>query len=215
MRLTPVFFRRLLSAALLILMACGLAAPVWAQADAVVSEVNGDSIARAEFLARVRLVRWQYLREITELYTLTGGNLGLTSTYVQARAASLDDAELLAGDVLSQMELERLLWQQGEALDLLPTDAETQQQEDAFFSGWTNVEVESLADDPDAQQWIENWYAAASVVSGLSRDEIRGLFAHDALRAKLYDHIRAGVPTEDRSNELHVGELVCSAVLHE
>lgn len=209
MHLTPIFARRLLSAALLTLLTVGLAAPVLAQPDQdVVSQVNGDPIARADFLARVRLVRWQYLQEITELYTLTGGNLGLTPAYIQARAASLQAADQLADDVLSQMELERLLWQQGESLGLLPTDAETQQHEDAFFSGWTNVAVESLAADADAQQWIDHWYSAAAEVSGLAREEIRGLFAYDALRDKLYARISAGVPAEEMAAETR--HILCS-----
>jgi len=209
MRLTPVFARRLLSAALLILLALGLVAPAWAQPDDVaVSEVNGEPITRAEFFARVRLVRWQYLRELTELYNLTGGNLGLTSAFVRARAAALGDAAQLAGDVLTQIEQERLLWQQGAALDLLPTDEEIQQQADRFFSGWTSVEVGMLADDSAAQQWIDDWYAAASEVSGMTREEIHALFGHDALRVKLYDHIRARVPADELAAETR--HILCS-----
>lgn len=174
-----------------------LALPVFAQDGAAVSTVNGEPVAREAFHARVRLVRWQHLRELTTLYELTGGNLALGAQYASRLAASLADPVALGDAVLTEMETERLLWQTGEQMGLTPTAEDAEAREAAFFSLWTNVPVSNLAASVDAQVFITDWYAGAEAASGLRRDDIAVLFATEALRTRLYEHLAASVPTEE------------------
>jgi hypothetical protein len=184
----------------MILLAVGVVLPVAAQDVAVVSQVNGDVITRGAFDARVRLVRWQYLREIEALYEATGGNLQLTAdtaSYVTGRVSTLNDSVQLGADVLHEMEEERLLWQTGQQLGLTPTAEEAQAQEDSFFSRWTSVSADQLATNAKAQTFITNWYASATSYSGMSQADIRSLFETEALRTKLYTYLAQSVPHEE------------------
>lgn len=197
MRQVPLFLRRLLWALLISGLALTLALPVVAQDGDAVSTVNGDPIPRAEFHARVRLVRWQYLRELATLYELTGGNLALGAQYASRLVANLEDPAALGDAVLAEMETERLLWQTGEQMGLTPAAEDAEVREAAFFSLWTNVPVSDLAANAEAQAFIADWYAGAQAASGLLRDDIMTLFATEALRARLYEHLAASVPTEE------------------
>lgn len=185
-----------------------VALPGFAQDSGVASTVNGEAITRADFQARVSLVRWQYLQELTKFYELTGGNLGLSPDYVNHLVGSLQDPASLGDAVLSQMEEERLLWQQGSALGLTPTAQEVQDQEAQFFSLWTDVAVADLAQDSTAQAFINTWYANAMAVSGLSQDAVRALFANEVMRSHLYDTISASVPTAELA--VHTRHILCA-----
>lgn len=195
-RVTPSL-QRLLWALLLSALALTLAVPTQAQDETAVSVVNGDPITRGEFHARVQLVRWQYLKELSTLYELTGGNLALVAGRAGQLVADLNDPVALADAVLEEMETERLLWQTGEAQGLVPTAEDAQEREAAFFSLWTNVPVSELPDNVEAQAFIADWYAGAKAASGLERDDILLLFATEALRARLYEHLAASVPAEE------------------
>ena len=185
-----------------------MAAPGLAQSDDSVSTVGPDTITRADFHARVRLVRWEYVQQLDKLYELTGGNLGLTPDTVERLASSLDDAKALGDAVLGQLEDERLLWQAGEQLGITPTAEEADAQETAFFSLWTGVAVAELPTNADAQAFITQWYAGAEAASGLSRYDVQILFATEALRQKLYAHVLASVPTEEPA--AHTRHILCS-----
>jgi len=174
----------------------------------VVSVVNGEPIAREAFHARLRLVRWQYLKELDALYGATGGNLQLTREHVTARVTSLQDPVQLGDDVLYQMEEEWLLWQTGEQLGILPTTTEIQQQEATFFSLWTNVPVEQLATSAQAQEFITTWYAEAMAASGMSVADFQQLFAASALRLRLYAYVAENAPTEELA--VHTRHMLCS-----
>ncbi len=174
--------RRPLWALLMAMLALILTVPALAQAGEIVSTVNGDPISRAEFHARVQLVRWQYLKELSTLYELTGGNLALVATHTSRLVASLSDPLALADAVLSEMETERLLWQAGEARGLTPTAEDAAAREAAFFSLWTNVPVSELPGNAEAQAFISDWYAGAQAASGLGRDDILTLFATELAR---------------------------------
>ncbi|HVO70449.1 MAG TPA: peptidylprolyl isomerase [Aggregatilineaceae bacterium] len=193
----------------LVLIALVLAAlPVHAQDQQIVSRVNGDPITRSAFQARVRLVRWQYLRELDKLYELTGGNVALTPQYVENLVTNLENPDTLGDAVLTQMEEERLLAQVGRDQGIAPTDAEVQQREAAFFSLWTNVSVDELASSDSAQAFITQWYVDAGAASGMSQDDLRAVFAAEALRARLFDHVTADVPTEELA--VHTRHILCS-----
>ncbi|NLX08571.1 MAG: hypothetical protein GXY36_02845 [Chloroflexi bacterium] len=194
LRLSRVRLGLLWLAVLLLLPALALAAQ---DTDAVVSRVDGDAITREEFHLRLRFVRWQYLQELEKLYELTGGNLGLTGQYVESLAASLQDPAGLGDDVLAQMEEERLLWQAGERLDVAPTGDDIDRREAAFFALWTGVPVDDLAGDDEAQHFIADWYERAGAISGLERDALRAIFATEALRGLLLDHLGQSLPTEE------------------
>jgi hypothetical protein len=185
-----------------------LALPALAQEDDPVSTVDGDPIAREAFHARVRLVRWQYLHELTTLYELTGGNLALGATYASRLVANLEDPPALGDAVLSEMETERLLWQAGEGQGLAPAAADVEAQEAAFFSLWTNVPASELAASAEAQAFISEWYAGAEAASGLVREDILTLFATEVLRARLYEHLAAGVPAEEQA--IRSRHILCS-----
>ncbi len=188
-----------------------LAAWVWpaaAQETEVVSRVNGEPITRAEFQARVRLVRWQFLRELSELYDLTGGQLDLAADFVQMRVASLQDPVALADSVLSQMETERLAWEQGAEMGVLPSDEDIDARVAHFFSSWTNVEPDQLTDDADAQAFIANWYTEAMAASGMTQEELRTVFATEALSQKLYAHVAESVPREELA--VHTRHILCA-----
>lgn len=185
-----------------------MALPGYAQDSATVSTVNGEAITRTEFHARVRLVRWQYLRELEKFYELTGGNLGLSPDYVNNLLNNLQNPATLGDSVLSQMEEERLLWQKGASLNLTPSDTESQLQEAQFFSLWTNVAVADLSGSADAQAFIQQWYAGATVASGMSQDDVRHLFATEALRTKLYNYVASSVPTEEPA--VHTRHILCA-----
>ncbi len=174
-----------------------LAVPGYAQQGDAVSTVNGEPISRDAFHARVRLVRWQYLHQLATLYELTGGNLALTPTYVTNLVTSLQNPVSLGDAILAEMETERLLWQTGEELGLVPTLEDAQEHEAAFFSLWTNVPVSELERDAEAQAFIASWYADAQAASGLSREDIQALFATEALRTRLFNHLGSTVPTEE------------------
>ncbi len=182
---------------LLALVLLLLPLPVLAQDGDAVSTVNGEPIPREAFHTRVRLVRWQYLKELTTLYELTGGNLALGAGYASRLVANLEDPAALGDAVLAEMETERLLWQTGEQMGLMPAAEDAEAREAAFFSLWTNVPVSDLAASADAQAFIADWYAGAEAASGLVRDDITALFATEALRARLYEHLAASVPTEE------------------
>ncbi len=197
MRRVPPFLPRPFWVLLMAALALMLTVPVLAQEGEIVSTVNGDPISRAEFHARVQLVRWQYLRELSTLYELTGGNLALVAAHATRLVASLSDPLALADAVLSEMETERLLWQAGERQGLTPTAEDAAAREAAFFSLWTNVPVSELPGNAEAQAFITDWYAGAQAASGLGRDDILALFATEALRARLYDFVAANVPAEE------------------
>ncbi len=200
-----------IAALVLVIALLPVTGPGHAQDDppaGAVSLVNGDPIAREAFQARVRFVRWQYLRELEQLYEWTGGNFGLTPGHVADRLADLGDPAGLADAVLRQLEQERLLWQTGEAMGITPTAEEAQAQEAAFFSRWTNVPVAELATDEVAQAFIADWYAGATAASGLTADDIRIIFETEALRAKLFEHLGESVPTEEPG--AHTRHILCS-----
>lgn len=194
--------------ALVVLVVTGMTASAAAQTGDIVATVNGDPIPREQFHARVRFVRWQYVREIEALYEATGGNLVLTRSGVIARADSLDDPVSLGDAVLYQMEEERVLWQQGEALGLVPTAEDAQEEEAEFFSRWTNVPVDQLATNATAQTFIETWYAGAEAASGMMPNDIRILFETEALRERLFDYVAAGVPREELA--VHTQHILCA-----
>ena len=185
-----------------------LALPAAAQETEVVSRVDGDPITRAEFQARVRLVRWQFLHEIETLYDLTGGQLELAADFVQNRAASLQDPVTLGDDVLELMETERLLHHQAAELGLLPTDEEIDAEEAYFFSRWTNVPPEEIATDAEAQAFIADWYSGAMAASGMSKDDLRRVFAAEALTQKLYAYVAENVPQEELA--VHTRHILCA-----
>lgn len=203
---------RVIALALLLGMALalpGMIGPAAAQdGDDIVSTVNGQPIPRAQFHARVRLVRWQYLHELETLYEATGGSMGLTPTYVRTRVGSLSDPATLGEDVLYLLEQERLLWQKGEELGLTPTAEDARAQEERFFSLWTNVPLEQLAASETAQAFIDEWYAGATAASGMSADDIRILFETEALRRRLYEHVAASVPREEPA--VHTRHILCA-----
>lgn len=182
--------------------------PVAAQDGEPVTTVNGEPVTRADFHARLQLVRWQYLYELNTLYELTGGNFSLLPTYVTTLADSLDDPVQLGDDVLYQIEQERILWQTGEELGLLPSAEAVQAQENLFFSMWTDVPVENLAQDAGAQAFITEWYAGASAASGMTQDEIRVLFELEALNENLYTYLSSNVPAEEES--AHTRHILCA-----
>lgn len=190
-------------------MLSGFAGHVAAQdGGAVVVSVNGEPIPRDQFHARVQFVRWQYLRELQTLYDATGGNLVLARDYVRNLADTLDDPVRLGDAVLYQMEEERLLWQTGEQLGLTSTAEDAQMQEESFFSMWTNVSVEQLAADAEAQAFIDAWYAGAQDASGMSADDIRVLFETKALNQRLFEYLAANVPQDELA--VHTRHVLCA-----
>jgi hypothetical protein len=199
-------------AGLLIVLALGLlltpVLPGSAQDQAAVSLVNDDPITRDAFHARMRFVRWQYLHEIEKLYDLTGGNLGLTPDYVNSRLGLLEDPQALGEAVLGLMEEDRLLWQTGERLSVTPAAEDAQAREADFFSQWTGVAADQLAQDDSAQAFIAQWFADAAAVSGMSEDDLHALFATEALRARLLDYLAANIPTEELA--VHSRHILCA-----
>lgn len=189
--------------ALALSLGLALAAPnvTVAQTDPdVVTEVGDTAITVDDFHARVRFVRWQYLQEIAKLHELTAGNLGLTAGRALTLLEGLRESSALGAQVLAQMEDEVLAQEAAANLRIAPSDEEIAARRDAFFSLWTGVEVEDLADDAAAQAFIDEWYAAAQAASSLERDAIDEVFAMEALWDALYDAVAAQAPTE----ELHV-----------
>jgi hypothetical protein len=180
---------------------------VAAQDTRAVSTINGQPIAREAFHQRVRFVRWQYLREIETLHAVTGGNLKL-SNRVYTLVDSLQNPMSLGSDVLYEMELERLLWQTGERLSVTPSAEDAQIVEAQFFSAWTQVPVEELDGNADAQTFIADWYARAEAASGMKRDDIRILFETEALRARLFEAIADQVPREELAVDTR--HILCS-----
>ncbi len=210
MRLLTSYFRRALAlslvAAALVLLAVGQTGH--AQDESTISTVNGEPITQQEFQARVRFVRWQYLQELSTIYELTGGSVGLVKDRALDLLATLDDPQALGDSVLGQIEDERLLWQTASEMNLLPTDEEVSAVEAAFFSAWTNVPAENLPTDETAQAFMTQWYSGAMAGSGLSQDDIHAIFAHEAARQKLFDYLAANVPTEELS--IHSRHILCS-----
>lgn len=174
----------------------------------IVSRVNQEPISQATFQARVRFVRWQYLREITKLYELTGGSLGVAREYALGRITDLQDSLTLGKSVLGQMEEEILLWQTGSELGVTPAAEDVDARKAEFFSLWTDVPVETLPTDETAQAFMTDWYAEAMAVSGLSRDEIDHVFATEALRGMLLDYLGASLPTEELA--VHSRHILCA-----
>lgn len=176
--------------------------------DWAVTDINGESIPREAFHARVRLVRWQYLHELEALYEATGGNFGLTPDYVTNLVTYLQDPLVLGDAVLVEMEQERLLWQTGESLGVTPTAEDAVLREALFFSAWTNVSLEILPTSDEARTFIREWYAGATSASGLTENDIRILFETDALRSRLYEHLAASVPAEELT--VNTRHILCS-----
>lgn len=176
--------------------------------DPVVSTVNGEQIPREWFHNRVKLVRWQYLKELQTVYAATGGNFALTPNYVNTTVYNLENPAILGDAVLYEMEEERLLWQTGQSLGIVPTAEDAQLREDAFFSGWTSVPVANLATNADAQAFIADWYAGATAASGMSAYDIRILFETEALRGLLFEYVSASVPTQELA--VNTRHILCS-----
>ena len=200
-----------ISAALALCVALALVAPPLSAAPGdpeVVSSVGDAPITRADFHARVRFVRWQYLQEIAKLHELTAGNLGLTAGRVLTLLDGLRDPDALGAQVLAQMEDELLAQDAAASLEIAPTAEDIAARRDAFFSLWTGVEVEALADNEAAQTFIEAWYAAAQDASGLAREAIDEIFAIEALWDALYETIAAQAPTEELT--IHSRHILCS-----
>lgn len=182
--------------------------PMNAQSDPdTVTTVADAPITRQEFHARVRFVRWQYLEEIAKLHALTAGNLGLTAGRALTLLDGLRDADGLGAQVLAQMEEELLARAGAASLGIEPSAEDIAARRDAFFSLWTGVEVEAMADDADAQAFIEDWYAAAQAASGMDRDAIDAVFAMEALWDALYERIAARAPTEELT--AHSRHILC------
>lgn len=207
----PIFPRHRLRTGFLacLVMVSLWAVPVRAQdGDPVVSTANGDPITQTAFHQRVRFVRWQALNQLVKLYSATGGNLALAEDYARSLRQQLEDPATSGDAVLRQLEEERLLWQTGQELALLPTPDDVDRREAEFFSAWTGVAPEALASAPDAQAFIDAWYADASAVSGLTRDDLRAIFETEALRGLLFDYLAQRVPTEQ--NVIHSRHILCS-----
>jgi hypothetical protein len=192
--------------ALILLLAAAL--PGHAQDDGIVTSVNGETITREAFHARLRFVRWQYLKEIEKFYELTAGNLGLTKDYILKLVYNLNNPAVLGDAVLTEMEQERLLWQKGEQIGVTPTAEDAEQREASFFSLWTDVPVDELAYSMAAQAFIARWYEDAMAISGQSEADIREVFATEALRRKLFEHLAANMPTEELA--IHSRHILCS-----
>lgn len=174
------------------------AQPGFAQDDAdVVSRVDGEPITREAFHARVRFVRWQYLNELVKLHEATDGNLGLASSFVRQRVADLDDITGLGDAILWQMEEDRLLWQAAEKSGRVPTAEDAVEREAQFFSAWTGIPAADLGASEAGQAFITTWYEEASAVSGLSEDDLRHIFATEALRDVLIELIAENMPLEE------------------
>ncbi|HML24491.1 MAG TPA: peptidylprolyl isomerase [Aggregatilinea sp.] len=197
------YVRTVLAGTLAGLVMLGALAPMPAQTsyaqsgDDVISEVNGEPITRAEFEARVRFVRWQYLNEMVKIYELTGGSLELAGDYLRGHLQDLNDPESFGDVVLHKMEEDRLVWQASEDLGQAITAEDAADREARFFSAWTDVDQASLATDATAQAFITQWFAEASEVSGLSEDDLHDIFATEALRDVMLDVIGENVPTEE------------------
>lgn len=200
--------------ALMLVLAALLVVPFTAaaqdgtQADEIVSRVNDEPIRRDSFHTRLRFIRWQYLNELEKLYELTGGNLGLADEYVTYLITNIQNPDVLGDAMLSQMEEERLLWQTAAELGLAPTAEDVQEREAEFFSLWTDVPAEQVPGDADAQAFIAAWYEEAIDISGMSEDDIRDVFAADALNDVLFDYLSASVPAEEIA--VHTRHILCS-----
>ncbi len=174
----------------------------------VVSQVNGEPITRAEFEARVRFVRWQYLNEMVKIYELTGGSLELAGDYLRGHLNDLSDPQAFGDAILHKMEEDRLLWQASADLGQTITAEDAAGREARFFSAWTGVDLASLDSDATAQAFITQWYAEASATSGLSDDDLHAIFANEALRDVLLDVIGESVPTEELAVDTR--HILCS-----
>lgn len=198
-----------LSIALALIFGLAAVAPLSAQTDPDIVATVGDApITRDDFHARVRFVRWQYLQEIAKLHELTAGNLGLTAGRVLTLLNSLRNPDELGAEVLTQMEDELLARAEAERLGIELSAEAIAARRDEFFSLWTGVEVEALADDASAQAFIEEWYASAQEASGLEREAIDEVFATEALWDALYERIAAQAPSEELT--IHSRHILCS-----
>ncbi|MBN1680723.1 MAG: peptidylprolyl isomerase [Anaerolineae bacterium] len=189
-------WRHLLIIALMLAGVIAAPGQVYSQ-DMIVSRVNDDAITRDVFHARVRFVRWQYINELVKVHELTAGNLVLVPDYVSTLLYNLENPLVLGSAVLIEMEQERLLWQTGADVGVGPTAEDVQAFEDDFFSLWTDVPAEQITTSDTAQVFIDTWYTEASAASGMSRDDIREIFATEALHSALFDYLGANVPTEE------------------
>ncbi len=200
--------RKIWPVLLLIALLATLAWPAAAQDDEIVSRVEGEPITRAQFEARVRLVRWQFLRELEKLDELTSGQLGLAAAFVEDRVSSLQDPVGLGGDVLELMETERVLWQKAAELDLLPSEEEIDTAEAYFFSRWTDVPPDEIAANAEAQAFIAEWREGAMAASGMSEAELRDVFATEAVSQKLFEYLADSVPQEELA--VHTRHILCA-----
>jgi hypothetical protein len=121
---------------------------------------------------------------------------------------SLQNTEQFGDDLLGQMEDELLLWRQGVDLGLTPTEQEIADQKAQIFSLWTEVAVDEIATNEDAQTFIANWYAEAQAASGLTVEQIDAIFAAELMRQHLFDYLSANMPTEELA--IHSRHIMCS-----
>jgi parvulin-like peptidyl-prolyl isomerase len=190
---------------LLLALALLLVPAVRAQDTDVVTQVNGEPITRAMFHARVRFVRWQYIKELEKLFELTGGNLLLAPDHAETLFTNLKSPAVLGEAVLEQMEDELLLRQAGDEFGITVTDEAVAARERAFFSLWTGVPVDQLATSAEAQSFITLWYAEAASVSGLTEADLHAIFAAEVLRGELYVRVGQNVASEELAvNSRHI-----------
>jgi hypothetical protein len=196
------------AALLLVLITLLIVPMVRAQDENIVSRVNDEPITADMFQARVRFVRWQYLKELDKLYEATGGNPALSEDYALSLLDTLEDPAQLGQDVLDLLEEERLLWQTAAELNLSATTDDAEAIGADFFSAWTEIPADELAQNPGAQEFIAAWYTEAVEVSGMSQKDIRAIFATEALRRVLYDYVGVNVPTEELA--VHSWHILCA-----
>lgn len=200
-------YRRGLWVLVMVMTLMGWAVPGSAQGETPVSTINETVITRAEFHARLRFVRWQYLKELQTYYEITDGNLGILPDYVNTLLYYFENPDMLGDAVLGQLEEDALLWQTSAELNLSPTAEDAQERENEFFSLWTNVAPEELAGDSEAQTFISTWYAEAMAASGMTREQIQQVFVTDALRSVLQTYVAERMPTEEEA--VHTRQILC------
>jgi parvulin-like peptidyl-prolyl isomerase len=183
-----------------ILLLLALLSTGFKQAPDAVATVSADPIPTAVFQQRVRLARWmagQQLLQVAQDYgpnSLTDPN---SPFYAQYKAIS--DTAAFAQQVLDGLITMKLVQHEAAARSISVTDAETEDQINAFFGYAPGAASEGKTADQTAQEYKDdrdNYFGQAGAIARMGQADVIATFAEQALEIKVFRALTQNVPIQ-------------------
>ncbi|MCB9422902.1 MAG: SurA N-terminal domain-containing protein [Ardenticatenaceae bacterium] len=107
---------------------------VFVAPNRAVATVNGEAVTVRQFQDRVEYERAQRIISLENQFDAFGGDVGIIQQFSSQTIIELQDAEVLAESVLTQMTQEVLIRQEAEARGITVSDAEVDAEIGSFFN---------------------------------------------------------------------------------